>query len=211
VRHADWFRQVWNDRHAAWARHIEDDRGAVVFVGDSITQNWGDTLGDSFPGWRVANRGIGGDTTRGVLFRLGHDVLRLHPRAVVILAGTNDLEEGADTATIAGNMRMILQSLEASDRALPIFLCEVFPSSASVKRPKARVLELNQRYRDLAKSDGRVTLVPTWAVFADDNGDARASEFPDLLHPNALGYARWAQLLRPMLARAVPPSQEKAP
>ena len=44
-------------------------------------------------------------------------------------------------------------------------------------------------------------MIHTWSVYADENGDAKASEFPDLLHPNAAGYAKWAQILRPELAK----------
>jgi lysophospholipase L1-like esterase len=98
-------------------------------------------------------------------------------------------------------MGLILSALEASDRAMPIFLCEVFPSSARQHRPSARIVELNRLYTERAKAHPQVTLLPTWALFADESGDARPSEFPDLLHPNELGYAKWAALLRPALAR----------
>src|SRR5580704_8643449 len=96
IRRYDWFRKLWAERRSAWARHVEQDQGAFVFLGDSITQGWGDDMKGGFPGLKVANRGISGDTTRGVLIRLDTDVLALHPDGVVILIGTNDLEEGAD-------------------------------------------------------------------------------------------------------------------
>jgi lysophospholipase L1-like esterase len=203
IRRYDWFRQVWQERHDQWSRTVERDQRAVVFVGDSITQGWGDDMGGAFPGTKVANRGISGDTTRGILIRLGPDVLRLHPSAVVILAGTNDIEEGAEPQTIAGNMRLIVHALRESDSALPIVLCEVFPSSAREKRPRERIVRLNGLYADIAKREPRVTLLATWALFADEQGDARASEFPDLLHPNKAGYEKWASLLRPALADAL--------
>lgn len=62
-----------------------EQRDGAVFLSDSITQGWGNTLGGSFPGLKVANRGISGDTTRGMLLRLKEDVLALEPRAVVLL------------------------------------------------------------------------------------------------------------------------------
>ena len=72
-------------------------------LGDSITQGWGPKMGNSFPGVKVANRGISGDTTRGMLIRLQGDVLALNPKGVVMLLGTNDLEENAAPKTIAEN------------------------------------------------------------------------------------------------------------
>jgi len=60
---------------------------------------------------------------------------------------------------------------------------------------------LNGLHGALAARDRRITLVHTWSVYANENGDAKPSEFPDLLHPNAAGYAKWAQILRPKLAK----------
>src|SRR5436309_12943506 len=76
----------------------------VVFFGDSITDIW--KLDDYFPGKPYINRGIGGQTTPQMLVRFREDVIDLHPKAVVILAGTND---------IAGNTgRMRNEDIEAN-------------------------------------------------------------------------------------------------
>ncbi|HUL54034.1 MAG TPA: G-D-S-L family lipolytic protein, partial [Opitutaceae bacterium] len=75
LRRYDWFQNLWMQRRSAWAQRAAADQHALVFLGDSITQQWGDDLGGSFPGVKVANRGISGDTTRGVLIRLREDVL----------------------------------------------------------------------------------------------------------------------------------------
>jgi lysophospholipase L1-like esterase len=200
IRRYDWFQNLWRTRRSAFAQRREQDRGAVVFLGDSITQGWGGGLGAAFPGLKVANRGIDGDTSRGVLLRLREDVLSLDPAAVVLLVGTNDLEEGATPETVAGNLRLILAALEAHDPKMPIVLCQVMPSSASKKRPADRIKALNLLYRAAVKGDARVTLVETWPLFADAAGDAIPGEFPDLLHPNEAGYAKWAAALRPILA-----------
>lgn len=200
IRRADWFRKIWKERRSLWLKRTTTDHGAIVFLGDSITQMWGDDFGGSFADLHVANRGISGDTTRGVLIRLDRDVIALHPSAVVVLIGTNDIEEGAAPDTIAGNLRLIIEALERADPGISILVCEVFPSSTSKRRPAATIIELNQRYAALAKQDRHIKLVHTWAGFADASGNATPSEFPDLLHPNAAGYAKWAGALRPYLA-----------
>ena len=112
IRREPWFRQLWQERRNRWAQQVQQDQQAVVFLGDSITQLWGDDLGGSFPGMKVANRGISGDTTRGVLIRLDEDVVRLHPSAVVLLIGTNDLEEHGYPEHAAENLRLIISALE---------------------------------------------------------------------------------------------------
>ena len=201
IRRYEWFRKLWSERRAKWASEVERDQGAVVFLGDSITQGWGDVPGgDAFAGMKAVNRGISGDTTRGVLVRLDEDVLSVKPAAVVLLIGTNDLEEKAEPETIAGNLKLILDRLKAHNPRMPVVLCDVFPSSASKARPAEKIRKVNELYAGLVRGDAQVTRVETWTLFADPNGDAKPEEFPDLLHPNRLGYAKWAAAIRPILA-----------
>ncbi len=197
LRRADWFQNVWRDRRSSWESHRERDQGAIVFLGDSITQGWGD-VGSSFPGLKIANRGISGDTTRGVLLRLRDDVIALNPRGVVLLIGTNDIDEWAAPDIIAGNVRLILSELKQHNANLPVVLCYVMPSSLQMRRPPNQIQRLNQEYAKLAADFPQVTLLDTWALYATHAGDARPEEFPDLLHPNTQGYGKWAAALRPI-------------
>jgi len=200
IRRYDWFRKLWAERRAAWAQGVQQDQRAVVFLGDSITQGWGDKMGNSFPGMKVANRGISGDTTRGVLIRLKEDVIALNPAAVVLLIGTNDLEEGADPEVVNGNLKLILAELKLHDPKMPVVLCQVFPSSETKQRPAEKIRRINQLYAATVRGDAQVTLIETWPLFADERGNAKLGEFPDLLHPNEAGYAKWSAALRPILA-----------
>ena len=200
IRRYDWFRKLWSERRNKWAGRIEQDRHAVVMLGDSITQGWADDFSGWFPGLKMANRGISGDTSRGVLIRLKEDVLDLEPRAVVLLIGTNDLEEKAEPETIAENLKLILAEFARHDSHMPIVLCQVFPSSASKSRPSDKIKKLNQLYAAAVRGNTQVTLIETWTLFADPKGDAIAAEFPDLLHPNMAGYEKWAGALRPVFA-----------
>jgi lysophospholipase L1-like esterase len=200
IRRMDWFKNLWLQRRTAWAGKAEADRGAVVLLGDSITQGWGDDFTGYFPGVKVANRGISGDTSRGVLIRLKQDVLDLDPKAVVLLIGTNDLDEKAQPETIAENVKLIIAELSKHDAKMPIVLCEVMPSSESKNRPATKIKKINALNAANVKGNAQVTVVETWTLFADKNGDAPAALFPDLLHPNRAGYDKWAAGLRPVLA-----------
>ena len=200
IRRYDWFKNLWKRRRSGWAKQVKQDQGALVFLGDSITQGWGNDMGGAFGGVQVANRGISGDTTRGLLIRLEEDVLSLNPSGVILLIGTNDLEEGAKPEVIAGNLKLLVAALKKHNARMPIILCEVMPSSATKKRPAALIKEINQLYKAAVKGDPQITVLDTWTLFADVKGDAKKPEFPDLLHPNKLGYAKWAAALRPILA-----------
>jgi lysophospholipase L1-like esterase len=200
IRRYQWFQKLWEKKRTGWAKQVKQDQGALVFLGDSITQGWGDKFRSHFEGVKVANRGISGDTTRGVLIRLKEDVLSLKPKGVVILIGTNDLEEKATPEVIAGNLKLILAALKKHNAKMPIILCNTFPSSASKRRPADQIKKINQLYFAVVKGDPQITVLDTWLLFADAKGDAKKPEFPDLLHPNQIGYDKWAAALRPLLA-----------
>ncbi|MFM9078541.1 MAG: G-D-S-L family lipolytic protein, partial [Opitutaceae bacterium] len=67
LRRYDGYVRRWHDARQEWAGRVAADQGAVVFLGDSITQGWGNDFKGAFAGMKLANRGIGGDTTRGML------------------------------------------------------------------------------------------------------------------------------------------------
>jgi lysophospholipase L1-like esterase len=197
IRRADWFKRLWVARRSAWASQVQEDQGALVFLGDSISQGWGD-VGSSFPGVKTANRGISGDTTRGVLIRIQEDVVALKPSGVVLLIGTNDLEEKAEPEVVAGNLKLIVAALRQYNPAMPVILCEVFPSSLSKSRPAEKIKKLNELYLGAVADEPQVTVLDTWSLYANVHGDAKEEEMPDLLHPDIVGYAKWAAALRPV-------------
>ncbi len=200
IRRADWFVNLWQQRRSAFASRAEQERGAVVFLGDSITQGWEDDFRGAFDGVKLANRGISGDTTRGMLIRLREDVLELDPACVVLLMGTNDIGMDATPEPIADNVELIIDELKKHNSELPIVLCLVFPSSSEKDRPAETIQQLNKLLAAKVKGDPQVTVVDTWTLFADANGNANPEEFPDLLHPNNRGYAKWEAALRPIFA-----------
>lgn len=195
------FPRIWMQRRTQFWQHREADRGAIVFLGDSITQGW-NSLARTFPDFKVANRGIGGDTTRGVLYRLNEDVIDLKPKAVVLLIGTNDIGLGAKPEDVADNIKTIIAALEKSDPSMPIIFCKIMPSNGSKQHRPAKTIEkINAFVLDAEKEDPRVAVCDTWNIYADKGGNCKKAEFPDLLHPNAIGYAKWAKALMPIFTK----------
>src|SRR5437870_12076539 len=127
----------------------------VVFFGDSITDAW--KLTDYFPGKPYINRGIGGQTTPQMLVRFRQDVIDLQPKAVVILAGTNDIAGNsgpisnenieANYASLAElarahNIRVIFSSV------LPVHNYTPKAQEFFAQRPPEKILELNRWLKD---------------------------------------------------------------
>ena len=159
----------------------------MVFLGDSITQGWRDDFGGAFDPLKVANRGISGDTSRGLLVRLPEDVLALEPRAVVLMIGANDLAEKASGETVFGNVKLIITRLKKHNPRMPIILCETFPCAPDNYRPVAEIRRINGLYAKTYSDDPQVTLVKTYALFAGSDGASRPKLLPDRVHPNAEG------------------------
>ena len=199
IRRADWFQKTWDARRAEFAKSAKDEQGSLVVFGDSITQGWGGRLAKLFPGAKIANRGISGDTTRGMLYRLKEDVLNLEPTGVVMLMGTNDLAEKATAEQIVGNIKLMILQLKAKNPSIVVVLCTVFPSSPTKDRPPEKVKEINDALLAAVKGDSSVIVVDTFAMFAQADGNAPVELFPDLLHLNDAGYEKWAAALRPVL------------
>ena len=189
---------VWARRHQSWAGHAAQDHGALVFLGDSITQGF-EPLGQFFPGVKVANRGIGGDTTRGVLYRLDPDVLDLDPEGIVLLIGTNDIGIGADPDDVIDNIKTILARMKAHNAKMPVIVCLVMPRSDGHVQRADKLRKLNAAIQQAIQGEPQFTLCDTWSLFADANGDCPADLFPDHLHPNKVGNQKWAEALRPLL------------
>ncbi len=194
------FRKKNDERRALFAQEKAADQDSLVLVGDSITEGWHtykEDLADLHV--KVANRGIGGDTTPNLLYRLEDDVLSLHPRALVILIGTNDLGEHTTPKDIAENCKVMLKKIRAEYPKIPIAWCLVMPRKGDDTYP-ARIKELNTLIEKIAKHDKNITVVDTFTPLALPDGTSIADDFnPDHLHPNANGYKVWRAQLWPIL------------
>ena len=187
----------------------------VVFIGDSITDSWG-RLTPFFPARPYVNRGISGQTTPQMLLRFRPDVLALQPKAVVILAGTNDLS--ANTGPMAneeiqGNLASMAEL--AAVHGVRVVMSSILPVSdhrttplpegqlrMTVRRPPARINEINTWMKGYAAAKGHVYL-DYFSALADENGLLRKELADDGLHPNAKGYEIMAPLAEKAIAEAL--------
>jgi lysophospholipase L1-like esterase len=173
----------------------------VVFLGDSITDYWGSRSGTWFRqnGW--TNRGIGGQTTAQLLLRERTDVLALHPRAVVLEGGGNDMRLGFSAEEIRDNLLTIGEL--ADHHHIAVFVAEMTPVCDCVRpltglRTVENIQRLNHLLDEMCK-DKHWTLIDLNTPLADPDGKMRASLTVDGVHPNNEGYA----LLAPVIEHAL--------
>jgi lysophospholipase L1-like esterase len=193
-----------DNRKYFWTQR-EKDQGAVVFVGDSLTGNWNiKAMRKLFPDLKkIANRGIGGDVSRGVLFRFKEDVLDLKPTAVVLLIGTNDLSAHGDPAIIEENIAAIIAQARAYDATMPIVLCQTPPRDSAVAPmlPGAQA-DLNARIAKLGEGKEHFAVVDLFKPLATPEGKPIEKCFQkDKLHLADPGYEIWAEQLKPVFEK----------
>src|SRR5580704_5260132 len=182
----------------------------VVFFGDSITDYW--KLEDYFPGKPYLNRGIGGQTTPQMLVRFRQDVIDLHPKVVVILAGTND---------IAGNSGpMRLEDIEADYASLAELaranrIAVVFSSVLPVhnytpksqdfflQRSPEKILELNRWLKNYVAEHADCIYLDYFSAMVDEKGLMKKDIADDGLHPNAAGFKIMAPLAETAIEKAL--------
>jgi lysophospholipase L1-like esterase len=181
----------------------------VVFFGDSITDIW--KLADYFPGKPYINRGIGGQTTPQMLVRFRQDVIDLHPKVIIMLAGTNDIAGNtgpmrnedieanyasmAELARVHG-VRLVFSSL------LPVHNYTEKSKDFFAQRPQSRILELNTWLKDYCAKNNLVYL-DYFSAMVDDKGMMKKDLSDDGLHPNPAGFKVMAPLAEGAIQKAL--------
>ncbi len=166
----------------------------VVFLGDSITDAW--RLNEYFTGRDFINRGIGGQTTSQMLARFRQDVLALNPKLVVILAGTNDIENGIAANQIEDNLATMGDLAKA--HGIKVAFASILPVDDYHKdadpqyertqaRPPAAIYAINQWIHTLCTNAG-FAWMDYYAAMVDPMGQMKADLSDDGLQPNAKGY-----------------------
>ena len=177
-------------------------RPDVVFMGNSITQNWARYNPDFFKNNNFVGRGIGGQTTSHMLVRFRRDVIELNPRAVVIMAGINDIALNNGKITHENILNNIISMCElAKLHKIKVILCSVTPAVRFRWRPDVdcvpadEIIRLNKMIKAYADSH-KIPYVDYHSALVDERKGMNRKYHKDEVHPNSLCYA---EVLEPMV------------
>ena len=184
----DWFR--FNDYQAENERIIANEAfPEVVFMGNSITENWAYFHPEFFTSHNFLGRGIGGQTSAHMLVRFKTDVIDLHPKAVVIMAGTNDvaLNDFWVTPEQVVNNVISMCELAQAHGIIPI-ISSITPCTAFVWRPEVKdagqtIVQINRNLRAYAEAND-IVYVDYHSALADENQGFPKTLSGDGCHPD---------------------------
>ena len=195
----DWF--GFNRYNADNKRIIENGEfPEVVFMGNSITENWAYYHPEFFRDHNYCGRGIGGQTSAQMLMRFTADVIDLHPKAVVIMAGTNDVAHNTywvEPGKVVDNI-VAMCALARANGIVPIISsippCAKFAWNPKIKNAAQTIVDINKRLRTYAEANG-IVYVNYHTALADKNNAFPQASSDDGCHPNPDTYFMMEELV----------------
>jgi lysophospholipase L1-like esterase len=197
------FRDDWAD-----LRHYEAENKVlapaapndkrIVFLGSSIFENWKKLVPEYFNNKLYIDRGIGGQISPQLLLRFRQDVINLKPKAVIILAGSNDIAGSTGHVTNERIMDNIKSMVElARVNHIKVILCAYLPVYQYPWRkelqPANTIIALNTLIKAYA-AENKLTLLDYFTPLVDSRNGQKAELTLDGVHPNVAGYKIMAKV-----------------
>ena len=193
AENSDWANLGYYEKRNRELGLPDENEKRIVFMGDSITEEWDNLYPEFFSGNYYINRGIGGQTTPQMLIRFKPDAIDLNPHAIIILAGTNDIAGNTGPSTvkmitdnifsmaelaIAYEIKVVLSSI------LPVYQ---YPWVDDVLDPPSSIGSINSKIKEYVGKKGLVYL-DYFSSMVDDRKGLKSSFTADGVHPNKAGY-----------------------
>jgi lysophospholipase L1-like esterase len=193
---------TYYDQRKSLFEILPDTKNEIIFLGNSITDGseWCELLGNP----RAKNRGISGDTSEGVLFRL-YQVTRVQPAKVFLLIGINDLSKNISPDTVYVNICKIVSTIRTKSPKTKVYVQSILPVNNTFKTfanhtsRTPQVKDLNERLRTICPRLG-ATYVDLFSELKNPNDDLLNPMYTnDGLHLLGEGYKAWMRVIQPYL------------
>ncbi len=198
--YSDWARATKQPTHQQWkqllgqeARALSKGQGSNrlgVLVGDSLSLWFPSQL---LPGGKLwLNQGISGENSTQILQRVS-TFAQTNPETIYVMAGINDLRQGATNWTILNNTRLIVRRIKQNHPQAEVVVQSILPTRLEAI-PNSRILYLNQQVRDIAQEEG-ASYLDLHPYFTDSQGQMRRDLTTDGIHLSSQGYQVWQSVL----------------
>jgi beta-glucosidase len=192
------------DRHVQFLNRAKEGGIDLVFLGDSITDEWprvGESSWLKLAAYRPANFGIGGDCTEHLLWRIEHGELdAISPKVVVVLVGSNNIFYFPDEQPewTAAGIEKVVATIRKRAPGSKVLLFGIFPRDDRDSRVRLTIAAVNERIQQLGNG-ADIRFVDIGAEFVDRDGNIVPDLMPDKVHPSAKGYDKWCEALESIL------------
>lgn len=182
-------------------------RPEVVFMGNSITDCWVDSMPAFFADNNFVGRGISGQVSSQMLVRFQEDVINLHPKVVVICCGTNDIAQNNGYISLEHILQNIksMCELARANKIKPI-VCSTLPARGFKWRPEMKpandIIRLNEMIKAYADAN-KIPYVDYHSALKDEEDGLPLKYSKDGVHPNAQGYAVMEGVIMPILKKVL--------
>jgi lysophospholipase L1-like esterase len=204
TREYSWMKvSAWNERHEKYLERAKQGNCDVLFLGDSITEGWGnnETWQKHYAPRKAVNFGIGGDTTQNVLWRITNGELGgIQPKVVVLMIGTNNFGLHNDKPEdVVRGVNQVVKTLREKLPDAEILLLGMFPRDQQPGTDfRQRIATANAGLAKLA-DEKSVTYLDMGGKFLAADGTLSKDIMPDFLHLSGKGYEIWAEAIEPKL------------
>ena len=202
-------KEYYNAKVKAFSvENLNYSKGQIVFVGDSITDLY--FLDSSYADLDLAsyNRGIGGDTTQGVIDRLDVSIFDISPSKIVLMIGTNDVNGNVDNEKILSNYRIIFDKIKKNQPTVDMYVMSIIPQNEDIRevaeidvtKNNQTIKYLNSEIKKLCNEYG-YNFLEIYDLLLDNEGYLNREYSDDGLHLNANGFKIWTEILKPYLMK----------
>ncbi len=196
------FRSTYYEQRRTLFENLPDDKREIIFLGNSITD--GGEWTELFNNKRIKNRGISGDTTEGVLFRL-NEVTGSKPEKVFLLIGVNDLARGVSREQVFDNICRIAGEIEIRSPKTAVYLQSILPVNPEFEKfaghcsKTAEIVWINKKLKDFC-DQSNFHYIDLFSAFKNKDNDYMNPLFTnDGLHLTGNGYLNWTRIIGPFL------------
>ena len=178
--------------------------GRIVFMGDSITEEWGRLYPKFFQSPSMINRGIGGQTTPQMLLRFKQDVINLNPRCVFLLAGTNDIAGNTGPSNIDMITNNIFSMAElSSNHDIKIIISSIlpvykYPWAEHISNVPDTIASINQKIKKFTKTHN-IPYIDYYSAMVDEKRGLKNEYTTDGVHLNNIGYGVMSEMVHSLL------------